>query len=642
MNQLLKEIIKAVVTVLLLPFRIIKKVVVRLKAINSRKLIILVSAAIIVTAVFLLAVVEVSSLPTFCGSCHIMRPYVEAWKNSSHADVPCITCHAQEGISGIIETKFTAISMVANYMNGLYKRSKPWAEIEDKNCLQGGCHETRLLEGKIEFKSGVVFDHTPHLNETRRGRKLRCTSCHSQIVQGEHISVTTSTCFLCHFKNTDSLDRRHLSDCLLCHTPPTGSEADSLGVHDHQSILDEGIACSVCHVSMWQGEGAVLEERCGACHSQQGHLERINDLEFIHEWHIEKRKVECQRCHSPIDHINQGISHEIDGDCRKCHEQRHDPMLAMYSGTGSRLVEKAAPSVMHEEGVVCRSCHKDEVTGKGAAIVTANMCEPCHDASYRNLASSWRSTLEAQISVLERRLQEGIVHPRSQDALHDLALLKNGGVWHNPKYAESILQAISQVIAEAEGEEIPSIKIPPESEACFTCHIGISMATIELPFSSFDHNEHFGERQIKCSDCHTQLDPQKSRHGRLQYNMQICNDCHHGELAAAEDLCQPCHAPSRAVFSGDLNIDSATPSPMFEAEMVCMDCHLPENALVPNTDNCLDCHDEEVVTDLEFLQGRISLDLEQYEHTRDPNIQLIKLDPGKAAHHPSLILDILE
>ena len=37
--------------------------------------------------------------------------------------------------------------------------------------------------------------------EMTRGIKLRCTSCHSQIVQGQHMAVTATTCFLCHFKN---------------------------------------------------------------------------------------------------------------------------------------------------------------------------------------------------------------------------------------------------------------------------------------------------------------------------------------------------------------------------------------------------------------------------------------------------------
>ena len=52
----------------------------------------------------------------------------------------------------------------------------------------------------------------------RRGKKLRCTSCHSQIVQGSHMSVTTSTCFLCHFK--DQHFNQGLGTCTRCHQIP--------------------------------------------------------------------------------------------------------------------------------------------------------------------------------------------------------------------------------------------------------------------------------------------------------------------------------------------------------------------------------------------------------------------------------------
>ena len=58
----------------------------------------------------------------------------------------------------------------------------------------------RLLEGEIQF-GRIRFDHRNHLFGERRGMKLRCTSCHSQIVQGNHLAVTPSTCFLCHFKD---------------------------------------------------------------------------------------------------------------------------------------------------------------------------------------------------------------------------------------------------------------------------------------------------------------------------------------------------------------------------------------------------------------------------------------------------------
>ena len=55
--------------------------------------------------------------------------------------------------------------------------------------------EDMLLEGEIEY-GRIRFDHRHHLLGDRRGMQLRCTSCHSQIVQGDHLTVTTGTCIV--------------------------------------------------------------------------------------------------------------------------------------------------------------------------------------------------------------------------------------------------------------------------------------------------------------------------------------------------------------------------------------------------------------------------------------------------------------
>ena len=98
-------------------------------------------------------------------------------------------------------------------------------EVEDAACLR--CHERRTLVGKMDIK-GVQFDHTNHLSDMRRGKKLRCTSCHSQIVQGSHIAVTASTCFLCHFKGTNV--NEGTGRCTLCHVIPEKTITTAIGM----------------------------------------------------------------------------------------------------------------------------------------------------------------------------------------------------------------------------------------------------------------------------------------------------------------------------------------------------------------------------------------------------------------------------
>src|SRR5659263_269911 len=51
-------------------------------------------------------VLEISENPAFCGkNCHIMRPYYDSWRTSSHADVKCVECHYEPGIIGHVKGK---------------------------------------------------------------------------------------------------------------------------------------------------------------------------------------------------------------------------------------------------------------------------------------------------------------------------------------------------------------------------------------------------------------------------------------------------------------------------------------------------------------------------------------------------------
>ncbi len=161
-------------------------------------------ASVLGTAVLLLVLLMgtagwYTSRPAFCNSCHIMEPYYESWQQSSHKDVSCIECHFAPGLGGKVRGKMLGLVQLAKYVTQS-ESSRPAAEIPDASCLRSGCHETRTLAGDVDFH-GIPFDHKPHLEKLRRGKKLRCTSCHAQIVQGSHMTVTASTCFLCHFKD---------------------------------------------------------------------------------------------------------------------------------------------------------------------------------------------------------------------------------------------------------------------------------------------------------------------------------------------------------------------------------------------------------------------------------------------------------
>ena len=69
--------------------------------------------------------------------------------------IECIQCHFPPGAQNAVKQKFKAASMLVAFITGTYK-SAPLAEIQDASCMRPGCHETRLLEGKVDFKAVVT------------------------------------------------------------------------------------------------------------------------------------------------------------------------------------------------------------------------------------------------------------------------------------------------------------------------------------------------------------------------------------------------------------------------------------------------------------------------------------------------------
>ena len=245
---------------------------------------------------------EASTSPKLCNSCHIMEPYVNAWKTSKHKDVTCVQCHYPPGLRDTIWVKYQAISQVVKWATQTYS-SKPFAEVEDASCLRSGCHDRRLLQGKVTFKRGIVFDHRPHLEHPVRGRQLRCTSCHSQIVVGTHIEVTETTCFLCHFKGLKtSRELSPLGGCPGCHQPPKGDIQVGSVRFNHEEIVKRGVGCDKCHLNVVEGDGEAPRERCFTCHNQPDKLQRYPDTAFVHDFHVAGHNIECTRCHTPIKH----------------------------------------------------------------------------------------------------------------------------------------------------------------------------------------------------------------------------------------------------------------------------------------------------------------------------------------------------
>jgi nitrate/TMAO reductase-like tetraheme cytochrome c subunit len=422
---------------------------------------------------------EYSMQPDFCRSCHLMEPYYQAWHTSTHKGVPCTDCHFEPGLENTLKGKWQASTQAIKWATGTYG-SKPHAEVRDSSCMRSGCHEQRLLEGRVKWdvpsvRGGHVtinFDHAPHLGGERRGKQLRCVSCHSQIVQGQHIVVTLDTCFLCHFKGFEH--GRHeetMGGCEACHGVPKDKIRLATGVFDHAEYVSRGVECQSCHADVVKGNGAVPKQVCWNCHNQPTHISRYGESHLIHSKHVSDHKVECSSCHVQIEHslsasaaAGLGIQHASleAGTCAQCHEQTHGGPAELYRGVGGRGVPDM-PSPMSRARVSCIACHQQQKNSSGDSLVIGQTflaaqesCDVCHGTKYVGVLDNWRQIVTAHLDKAEAAYlvakqnadaaarsipsdQQLAVSRLLDDANHNIRLVRLGHGSHNVNYSTALL-----------------------------------------------------------------------------------------------------------------------------------------------------------------------------------------------------------
>ncbi len=565
------------------------------------------------TVIFLFTFVMVSDHPKFCTTCHIMQPYYDSWKTSTHNEVNCLDCHFEPGIGGFIKGKYTALSQVAQYITGTYG-TRFWAEIEDSSCLREGCHSERLLEGNVNYLGRVNFDHTTHLGELRRGKELKCTSCHSAIAMGDHLTVTESVCFTCHFIKDESGE--NISNCTMCHGFPKKETKIAGMKFNHSSYVgpDSGITCEKCHTGVTVGDGIVKPHTCTRCHPDRS-LE-VGTHDELHKAHITDHKVECFECHDEIEHGSHNISPMLEKDCASCHGNMHGVQSEVYIGFGGDDV-KGAADPMFAAGVGCDGCHTGEIevsghTGSPAHFPAADTeaCADCHkDDAYTDMLLDWQKDTRTHYTEALRIVNDarGKVGSGSGDAKKEkagrlmtsaeknMALVKDDKSWgaHNVVYTNRMIEAAVRDANEAVAlygyatrYDVSKFEHSTETEGnCATrCHFGADHTALTVKGRNFDHEKHVLGEELECRVCHD-----KDNHPEMLKTAYDCSTCHHEKK---ESDCTACHTG----FTGKVITYQGKPfkhsSHLTKAGLKCSSCH-PDGKPVPVSAGCISCHHKE-------------------------------------------------
>ena len=261
-------------------------------------------AALIVAGIGIAGTFKATSTHQFCGSCHIMEPYIQAWTGSRHNKVECVQCHYPPEFKEALWVKFQAATQLAKWATQTYS-SKPFADVRDASCLRSGCHTPAAIDANapLVFKRVTRFSHKGHLDAAKVGMQLRCTSCHAQMEVLKHFEVTQTTCFTCHFKGRRAgRELTAVAGCTGCHPAPGGRVGATGVAFDHAPLVQRGVACQSCHLQVVHGAGEAPAERCVGCHNEREKLERAADVRLVHDVHVTRTSIDCVRCHNTISH----------------------------------------------------------------------------------------------------------------------------------------------------------------------------------------------------------------------------------------------------------------------------------------------------------------------------------------------------
>jgi hypothetical protein len=579
----------------------------------------------------------VSAYSPGCVVCHYMKPYYDQSMNSVHKDISCVTCHPSRRI-------LTAPYLL-RYLAGSYN-PRPRAEVDDDICLK--CHEAQDLKKETAFEMNISFNHSDHLSDLKRGKKLRCTSCHAR-GEEQHFTINKNVCFTCHFKGAT---RGHsVTKCNVCHGIPRKIVEHGGFKFNHDSYLKIGVDCSQCHLDVTRGDADVPKKRCYQCHVER--TEEYNNIDKIHKVHINEQGVDCEECHNSIEHGKIQMISTLEANCENCHQFRHTAQRELYIGSEGRGVG-SIPSRMFAAQVSCEGCHLD-INGDGKSDMNERReaCVKCHTKGYDLMLDKWVSSIDEAVAYVAPSLEHArqLINSAEQrgknvdaektffnDAETNFNLVKDGKGVHNVDYALKLLENVSnniEGIAASLGEKNYRVRrsklLTDDREYCNLCHFAIQTKDVEkFGEDKFPHKRHM--EIIMCTKCHSREVHKKitvtkeiceSCHknfskipnyinyrgikfphilhsstksiectvchtsldfSKIQIKSDACTSCHHKDKDLRK-ICSVCHPVQNNMYNGTILGEKLDPDIMNSSGVVCEDCHLPNKNVISRPSN---------------------------------------------------------
>ena len=230
------------------------------------KSLILTGAIVVVMALAGIVAIPLTNKPTFCATCHTIRPAFDSWKVSSHKDVTCVACHVRPGINGFIHDKVLAGlgDLAITFLGTPTEPQNLHATVYSSVCVS--CHRAVLRISEVAARDlpapvngvGLKMSHRLHMKAfAQRGKGEGCTTCHARVVHGTPIKGYPIV-----------IPRGHARLDDQPHEPDLPKDSRLW----HSSMVD----CLRCHDGNTTYKGKVLNKRCETCHL----ADKIGDFLF--------------------------------------------------------------------------------------------------------------------------------------------------------------------------------------------------------------------------------------------------------------------------------------------------------------------------------------------------------------------------
>lgn len=208
-----------------------------------------------------------------------LRSRMHSWRNSTHAPVPCISCHVEPGLVSFVV--FAARSVPAFYSQLLVGPN-------ETNLLRApsrrACQQCHTTYRTVSPAGDLLIPHRAHVTVIN----IDCAECHKNLVhspntQGFNAPKMTFCLTACHN------GRKAKDKCTACHTqkyvPENHKRPNWLATHSQRTAE---VNCGACHG--WS------PKLCESCHRKRPRT-HVGNWRKLHQVRARERGKGCLFCH---------------------------------------------------------------------------------------------------------------------------------------------------------------------------------------------------------------------------------------------------------------------------------------------------------------------------------------------------------